>query len=93
VNALDAITLFLIVAALILGWRSGAIPQISGLIGAIAGGVSRILALPYLADPLSAIDPAIRPIVAPWSRWGGRDRGGRRRSGGGARRPAAATAC
>jgi len=63
VNALDAITLFLIVAAVILGWRSGAIPQISGLIGAIAGGVAAILALPYLADPLSGIDPAIRPVV------------------------------
>jgi hypothetical protein len=63
VNALDAITLLLIVVALILGWRSGAIPQVSGLLGAIAGGVIAILALPYLADPLSAVDPAIRPIV------------------------------
>jgi S1-C subfamily serine protease len=51
------------VGALIRGWRSGAIPQVSGLIGAVAGGVAAILALPYVADPLSAIDPTFRPIV------------------------------
>jgi S1-C subfamily serine protease len=63
VNPLDALTLLLIVVAAILGWRSGAIPQVSGLIGAIAGGAAAILAFPYLADPLSGIDPAFRPIV------------------------------
>ena len=63
VNALDAITLCLIVAGVILGWRSGAIPQVFGLIGAILGGAVAILALPYFEDPLSGIDPTIRPIV------------------------------
>ena len=62
-NALDALTLLLVVVAVILGWRSGAIPQVAGLIGAIVGGVTAILALPYLADPLSAIDPTVRPFV------------------------------
>ena len=62
-NALDAITLCLIVAGVILGWRSGAIPQVFGLIGAILGGAVAILALPYFEDPLSGIDPTIRPIV------------------------------
>jgi len=63
VNAIDAITLLLIVVALILGWRSGAIPQVTGLLGAIAGGVLAILALPFLADLLSELDPAVRPFV------------------------------
>jgi len=63
VNAIDALTLLLIVVALILGWRSGAIPQVTGLLGAIAGGVVAILALPYLADVLSELDPSIRPFV------------------------------
>jgi S1-C subfamily serine protease len=63
VNALDAITLCLIVAGVILGWRSGAIPQVFGLLGAIMGGAVAILALPYFEDPLSGIDPTIRPIV------------------------------
>lgn len=62
-NPLDAITILLIVVAVILGWRSGAIPQVTGLVGAIAGGALAILALPYLADPLSGIDPAFRPLV------------------------------
>ena len=62
-NPLDAITLLLIVVAAILGWRSGAIPQVAGLAGAIAGGAVAILAFPHLADPLSGVDPAFRPIV------------------------------
>ena len=62
-NALDAITLCLVVAAVILGWRSGAIPQILGLVGAVAGGAAAILALPYLADPLSGVDPTLRPFI------------------------------
>ena len=62
-NELDAVTLILIVVALILGWRSGALPQITGLLGAIAGGVAAIVALPALADPLSGVDPTFRPIV------------------------------
>jgi len=63
VNAIDAITLLLIVVALILGWRSGAIPQVTGLLGAIGGGVLAILVLPSLADPLSGLEPAYRPIL------------------------------
>jgi S1-C subfamily serine protease len=63
VNLLDAIAVCLIVAGAILGWRSGAIPQIAGLVGAVVGGVAVILALPYLADPLSGLDPTIRPIT------------------------------
>ncbi|HEV8401880.1 MAG TPA: MarP family serine protease [Candidatus Limnocylindrales bacterium] len=62
-NPLDALTLLLVVVAAVLGWRSGAIPQVSGLVGAIAGGAAAIIAFPYLADPLSGIDPAFRPIV------------------------------
>jgi hypothetical protein len=63
VNPLDAITLLLVVLAAYFGWRSGAIPQVAGLIGAIAGGAAAILSLPSLAEPLAGIDPALRPIV------------------------------
>ena len=35
----------------------------SASIGAIAGGAAAILALPYLADPLSGVDPTIRPFI------------------------------
>jgi S1-C subfamily serine protease len=63
VNPIDALTLLLIVVAGILGWRSGAIPQVTGLMGAIAGGAAAVLALPSLADPLSGVDPSFRPVV------------------------------
>ncbi len=62
-NELDAITLLLVVVAAILGWRSGAIPQIAGLIGAIAGGGVAIVALPNLAGPLGDVEPMLRPVV------------------------------
>ncbi len=62
-NPLDALAIVFIIAAVILGWRSGATPQVFGLIGAITGGAAAILSLPYLADQLSGVDPAMRPIV------------------------------
>jgi S1-C subfamily serine protease len=63
VNPFDLLAIVLIVAALLLGFRSGALPQIGGLLGAVTGGGGAILLLPYLDDPLAAIDPGIRPIV------------------------------
>ena len=60
-NPLDLIAVLLVVVALILGARSGAIPQVSGLVGAIAGGVAVILLLPVLAEPLTEVDPQMRP--------------------------------
>ena len=57
------IAIALIVLAVVLGFRSGAMPQVGGLIGAIGGGALAILALPYLADPLQSLDPAIRPFI------------------------------
>jgi S1-C subfamily serine protease len=63
VNPLDAIAILLVMVGVILGWRSGAIPQVGGLLGAVAGGAIAILALPALADQLADIEPSIRPIV------------------------------
>jgi hypothetical protein len=63
VNPLDLIAICLVVAGAILGWRSGAIPQVTGLIGAIVGGVAVILALPFLVEPLDGIEPGLRPFV------------------------------
>jgi uncharacterized membrane protein required for colicin V production len=63
VNPLDVVALLLIAIGAILGFRSGALPQIGGLIGAIGGAAIVILALPYLADALENLDPAIRPFI------------------------------
>lgn len=62
-NPFDGIAIFLVVIAILLGFRSGALPQVGGLLGAIGGGALAILALPALADPLGQLDPAIRPII------------------------------
>ena len=62
-NPLDAVAILLVVVGALLGFRSGALPQIGGLIGAIGGAALAILALPFLADQLGEIDPALRPFV------------------------------
>jgi S1-C subfamily serine protease len=60
---MDLIAVLLIVLAILLGFRSGALPQVGGLLGAIGGGALAIAVLPALADPLGSVDPAIRPFV------------------------------
>jgi S1-C subfamily serine protease len=63
VNPLDLVAVVLVVLAIVLGFRSGALPQIGGLVGAIGGGVVVVLALPLLVDPLEAVPAGIRPYV------------------------------
>lgn len=60
-NPLDLIAILLVVVALILGARSGAIPQVGGLLGAVAGGALAVSLLPVVAEPLSGVDPTVRP--------------------------------
>ncbi len=62
-NLLDLLAIVLAIVAFILGARSGAIPQVGGLLGAIGGAALAILVLPALADPLSGIDPSLRPFL------------------------------
>jgi len=63
VNPLDVIAVTLVVLAVVLGFRSGALPQIGGLVGAVGGGVLAVLALPLLIDPLDAVPAGIRPYA------------------------------
>lgn len=60
-NSLDLVALVLAVLFMLLGARSGAVPQVAGLFGAVAGGAAAVAALPLLADPLAEVDPAVRP--------------------------------
>ena len=60
-NPLDLIAILLVIVALVLGARSGAIPQVGGLLGAVGGGALAVSLLPFLADPLSEVDPTLRP--------------------------------
>ena len=63
VNAFDVIAILLVVLAVLLGFRSGALPQLGGLLGAIGGGVLAVLALPLVSDPLGELDPTLRPFI------------------------------
>jgi uncharacterized membrane protein required for colicin V production len=63
VNPFDVIAVLLVVLAVILGFRSGALPQIGGLLGAIGGAALAIAALPAVAEPLADVDPSFRPFL------------------------------
>jgi S1-C subfamily serine protease len=59
VNPLDGIAVALLVIAVILGARSGALPQVGGLIGAAAGAFGAINVIPIV---LPRLDEASAPI-------------------------------
>lgn len=60
-NPLDLVAILLVIVGLILGARSGAIPQVGGLVGAVGGGAAAVLLLPFAADPLAGVDSTVRP--------------------------------
>jgi S1-C subfamily serine protease len=63
VNLFDVVVIVLIVAAVLIGYKSGALPQLGGLIGAFAGGVLAIVGLPLIERPLDGVKPEIRAIL------------------------------
>ena len=65
VNAFDLFAILLVILAILLGFRSDALPQIGGLLGAVGGGALMVVALPVLVDPLGAVDPTVRPSRRP----------------------------
>lgn len=62
-NPLDVIAILLLVVAALAGFRSGALPQLGGLAGAILAAIAALTLLPMLLEPLSALDPLPRAIV------------------------------
>jgi S1-C subfamily serine protease len=63
VNPLDVVAIVLVIVAVILGFNSGASPQIGGLLGAVGGGALALLALPVLVEPLRNVPITIRPYA------------------------------
>jgi S1-C subfamily serine protease len=63
VNLLDLAAIALIVVSALLGFRSGALPQIGGLVGAVGAGILAVLALPWFADTIRDLDPTLRPLI------------------------------
>ena len=62
-NPLDLVAIVLVVLAVLLGFRSGALPQVGGLLGAIGGGAIVVLSLPLFVEPLDNVPPGLRPYV------------------------------
>lgn len=62
-NVFDVIALLLIALAIIFGARSGALPQLAGLLGAGLGAVIGFTLLPAASAPLDDLEPTIRAIV------------------------------
>lgn len=59
-NPLDVVAITLLVVAVVLGTRSGALPQIGGLIGAVLGAVIGLAAVPTLLPHLETVGAALR---------------------------------
>lgn len=62
-NLFDAAAIILLVVSVTLGFRSGALPQIGGLLGAVSGGVVALVALPLAEDLLADADPTARAFI------------------------------
>ncbi len=62
-NPFDLVVALLVVVAIVFGYRSGALPQIGGLAGALAGGGFAFVALPPVVERLGPLEPTIRAIA------------------------------
>ena len=62
-NLFDAFAVVFVVIAVLLGLRSGALPQIGGLVGALIGGGLAIVTVQLLEEPLTDVDPTVRPFL------------------------------
>ncbi len=56
-NLFDVVVLVILVAAILIGINSGALPQLGGLAGAVAGAGLAIAGLPFVVRALDAIPP------------------------------------
>lgn len=62
-NPLDLVFALLIVLAVVLGLRSGALPQLAGLSGAALGAVAGFALLPAAAPLLEDLPPTLRAVL------------------------------
>jgi S1-C subfamily serine protease len=64
VNIVDLAIVVIAIVAAVLGWRSGALPQVLGLAGAAAGVAAVILLVPAAVGALDSFDPPVRAFLA-----------------------------
>lgn len=62
-NAFDLLAALLFVIAVLLGFRSGFLPQLGGIGGAVLGGLLAFSALPFLEPRLADLDPLVRALA------------------------------
>jgi S1-C subfamily serine protease len=63
VNPFDLLAVVIVAVGLFAGFRSGALPQVGGLLGAVAGGAVAVVALPTALDFLRGLEPVPRAIA------------------------------
>jgi S1-C subfamily serine protease len=63
VNLFDLVVVFLVLAAVLIGISSGALPQVGGLLGALGAAALSIAGLRYLEEPLASVPTQYRAIV------------------------------
>jgi len=62
-NAFDLLALLVFIVAILLGFRSGLLPQLGGIAGAIGGGLIALWVLPIVEPGLAALDPVVRALA------------------------------
>ncbi|HET7031029.1 MAG TPA: MarP family serine protease [Candidatus Limnocylindrales bacterium] len=62
-NLFDVLVLVLLVAAILIGIGTGALPQLGGLAGAIAGAGAAVAGVPLVAGGLDSVPPDLRAFV------------------------------
>ena len=62
-NILDLAAILILIVTFLAGLRSGFLPQLGGLLGALLGGFVAIQRLPYLRPFLDEQDPSIRAVI------------------------------
>ncbi|HEX8026737.1 MAG TPA: CvpA family protein, partial [Candidatus Limnocylindrales bacterium] len=62
-NVVDLVAIALILVSVVLGVRSGALPQLAGLTGAAVGAVFGFIVLPLAVPLLDSLPPTVRAII------------------------------
>jgi uncharacterized membrane protein required for colicin V production len=63
VNLIDVLAVVLVLFAAIAGFRSGALPQVGGILGAIAGAALSLALIPSVTGLIEDLEPVARAII------------------------------
>lgn len=64
VNPVDLLAVALVLIAGVAGFRSGALPQLGGIAGAVIGLAVAVAVLPVVVELLAGVDPTSRALIA-----------------------------